>query len=341
MLVQSPLSHLSDILTQMRESAARYQVILRKNEAATRAVLIDPMLRALGWDTANTSMVEVEKTLDQVRADYALYDSNATVRIIIEAKSLGTNLSQPGFVMSLINYAFAFQLQDVFLTDGLIWQHFSNFQPGNVKVERILDLSHDDPVECAAYLVQRLDAAKFWPEEQSIDRLAQQVSQLESMVATLQQELHTLKRSVETLAPQPPAVPAPLKLPALDYVPLDALTDTNGRRPSHLRLPDGTELPIKRWKDVLRECCKYVLTTNRSLQLPLPDRAGKKVYLINTLPPAPGLSHVTEEYNGQIVYIYVNYDARNIVANARHVVQYVPPAAARVSVGVALVSTDA
>jgi predicted type IV restriction endonuclease len=244
MRIQSPLSNLSDVLTQIRESATRYQVTLKKNEAATRAVLIDPVLRALGWDTANTYMVEVEKTLDQARVDYALYDNNATVRVIIEAKSLGTNLAQAGFIMSLVNYAFTFQLQDIFLTDGIIWQHFTNFQPGNVKVERILDIVNDNPVECAAYLVQRLDAAKFWPEDQTIDKLAQQVTQLESIVATLRQEIDRLKLGVS------PATASASVTPIIDdnhtpamranYVELDQLTDITGKRPKYLRLPDRT-----------------------------------------------------------------------------------------------------
>jgi hypothetical protein len=102
MRIQSPLSNLSDVLTHIKESATRYQATLKKNEAATRAVLIDPVLRALGWDTANTYMVEVEKTLDQARVDYALYDKNATVHIIIDAKSLGVNLAQPSFILSLV-----------------------------------------------------------------------------------------------------------------------------------------------------------------------------------------------------------------------------------------------
>ena len=34
----------------------------------------------------NTKTNEVEKTIDQVRADYALYDSNQIPQIIIEAK---------------------------------------------------------------------------------------------------------------------------------------------------------------------------------------------------------------------------------------------------------------
>ncbi len=90
MRYQSPLGNLRDVLLQIQESANLYKITLKKNEAATRSVLIDPILRALGWNTANTNMVEVEKTLDNVRADYVLFDINQIPRIIIEAKSLNT-----------------------------------------------------------------------------------------------------------------------------------------------------------------------------------------------------------------------------------------------------------
>ena len=111
MRVVSPLSNLSDVLSQVKSSAARYAITLSKNEAATRAVLIDPILRALGWDTANTSMVEVEKTLLQTRADYALYDINGDVKVVVEAKQLGDNLNQQSVVLSWVNYAFRFGIQ--------------------------------------------------------------------------------------------------------------------------------------------------------------------------------------------------------------------------------------
>jgi hypothetical protein len=328
------LSNLSDVLTQIKDSAVRYRETLKKNEAATRSVLIDPVLRTLGWDTANTYMVEVEKTLDQARADYALYDHNSTVRVIIEAKALGTNLSQASLIMSLINYAFTFQLQDIFLTDGIIWQHFTSFQPGNVKAERTLDIANDNPVDCAAYLVQRLDAAKFWPEEQTIDKLAQQVTQLESMVSTLQQEVERLKGSSSSLVS--PALPmvASLKNVTINnnnsqalkesYVDLDQITDITGKRPSFFRLPDGTEIGIKRWKDILVESCKFALKHNPNIQIPFPDRAGKKVSLFSHIKPAAGISYISENYNGQTIYIYVNYDANNCIANARHVLRQVP-----------------
>lgn len=350
MRIQSPLSNLSDVLAQIKDSANQYQGTLKKNEAATRAVLIDPVLRALGWDTANTYMVEVEKTLEQARVDYALYDSNSTVRVIIEAKSLGTNLAQPGFIMSLVNYAFTFQLQDIFLTDGIIWQHFTNFQPGNVKVERTLDIVHDNPVDCAAYLVQRLDAAKFWPEEQTIDKLAQQVTQLESLVATLQQEVERLKTGMI----MPPRADIPgiaetdtsavqngkTQQSKVTYIELDQVADVTSKQPGHFRLPDGTEITVKRWKDVLRESCKFALLNNPNIPIPFPDRSGRKVSLFSHVKPAAGLSYITEEYNGQTIFIYVNYDANNCVANARYILQQVPRQCITVPAAVALVQGD-
>ena len=327
MRIQSPLSNLSEVLRQVNASAKLYQATLASNEAATRAVLIDPILRALGWDTANTSMVEVEKTLGKSRVDYALYDSNSNVRIIIEAKPFNANLSQPDIILSLVQYAFTFKLQDIFLTDGIVWHHYTNFQPGNVGTNKVLDFAHDDPVECAAYLVQALDAAKHWAEQQTIDTLAQQIAQLESTVATLQRDLVQLQQSLTLPAAPKPILPVPL--PKLDtntgtLIPLNQVVPSAQRKPTRLRLPDGTILKIEKWKDILRECCKFALDSNPSIPIPLPDRAGKKVSLFHTLKPPLGISYLTEQYNGQTIFIYVNYDANNCIANAIHVLKQVP-----------------
>jgi predicted type IV restriction endonuclease len=327
--IKSPLSNLSEVLRQVNTAGQLYQATLAVNEAATRAVLIDPILRALGWDTANTHMVEVEKTLGQVRADYALYDSNAAVRIIIEAKAFNSNLNQPTIIMSLVNYAFAFELQDVFLTDGIKWQHYTNFQPGGVLADKVLDLANDDPIECAAYLVQWLDAAKFWSEEQTIDALAQQVAQLENTVATLQRDVAQLQDTASA-SPMAITIPSPSvsannnNESAANFVELDKIDFSSRRKPKLLRLPDGTLLTISAWKDILRECCKFALARNPSIRIPFPDRAGRKVSLFNTVQPRTGISYVTEQYRGQTIYIYINYDARNCVANALYVLRQAP-----------------
>lgn len=321
MQIKSPLSNLSDILIEIQDSAKLYQETLKKNEAATRAVLVDPVLRALGWDTANTNMVEVEKTMVSVRADYALYDSNAIPRIIVEAKALGTDLDQKKLVMALVSYAYNFELKDVFLTDGVIWEHFDNFQPGNLSPSKTLNLAVDNPVDCAAYFVQHLDAAKYWSINQGIDVLSQRVDELENTVSNLQKKVAelTLNSPGEVISLQSPPQTSSEK-----YVLLAELEEIAGKKPSHFRLPNGEVIEVNTWKDILRESCKFTLEHNVSLQLPFPDRVGRKVSLFSLNKPANKVSFVTEQYNGQKIYIYLNYDSNNCVANAMYILEKLP-----------------
>ena len=321
MSFNSPLSNLSDTLIQIQESAKLYKKTLQRNEAATRAVLIDPVLRALGWDTANTNMVEVEKTMDSVRADYALYDNNAIPRIIVEAKALGIDLNQNKLVMALVGYAFSFGLNDVFLTDGIIWEHYDNFEPGNLSPSKILNLVTDDPVNCAAYFVQHLDAAKYWSIEQSIDVLSQRVDELENVISSLQKKVAELSLIMpSTSTNQPPQTHNEEDL----FISLTELDEIAGKKPSKLRMPDGEIYEINTWKDILRECCKFTLVHNLSLGIPYPDRVGKKVSLFSKDRPAKKVSFITEKYNGEEIYIYLNYDSNNCVKNAIYILDKLP-----------------
>jgi hypothetical protein len=104
-----------------------------------------------------------------------------------------------------VRYAFTFQLNNIFLTDGLTWQHFDNFQPGHEAPAKILALANDDVVACAAYLVQHLDAAQFWPVDQDIDVLSSRMDQMESAISTIQKDVATALRAI-----QAPCVGAPI-----------------------------------------------------------------------------------------------------------------------------------
>ena len=319
MRLQSPLGNLCEVLIQIKESANKYKATLSQNEAATRAVLIDPILRALGWNTSNTHMVEVEKSFEQVRADYVLNDFNGDPRIIIEAKALSTNLNQKNLLFGIVNYVYRFELEDIFLTDGLIWEHFENFNPKNLKPTRILNIIEDNSVDCAAYFVQHLDAAKYWPIEEDIDDFSQSIEELKSNVSTLQKEIIDLR----TLFGQAP-ITSQKQEKELNFIILTNLDEIAGKKPTHHKLPDGSILTIKNWKDVLRESCKFALKHNSSIPIPLPDRVGRKISLISYDKPQKGLSYISEEYNGKTIYIYMNYDSNNCVKNAEYILTFVP-----------------
>jgi type I restriction enzyme R subunit len=66
---------------------------MQLNEAATRALLIDPQLRAAGWPLSDRSLVRFEVPVDGYDAepwngvtDYCLYDSSGDVLAVVEAK---------------------------------------------------------------------------------------------------------------------------------------------------------------------------------------------------------------------------------------------------------------
>ncbi|MEN6408299.1 MAG: hypothetical protein ABFD44_01140, partial [Anaerolineaceae bacterium] len=242
-------------------------------------------------------------------------------RIIVEAKALDKSLDQKNLVLTLVSYAFSFGLNDVFLTDGKIWEHFDNFQPGNLSPSKTLNLESDNPVDCAAYFVQHLDAAKYWPIEQSIDVLSQRVDELENIVTNLQKKVVELTIS----SPNNGAYQqAPTQTQQGKFVPLAELDEIAGKKPSLFRLPNGEILEINTWKDILRESCKFTLDHNSSLQMPFPDRVGKKVPLFSLEKPANKVSFITEQYNGQKIYIYLNYDSYNCVANALYILEKSP-----------------
>ena len=344
MRIRSPLSNLAEVIGEIQRAAQEHEKTLKKNEAATRAVLIDPLLSALGWDTSNTHMVEVERTLTGAKLDYALYDANGTIRIIVEAKALSKDLASKQTLMSVVKYAFGVGIKDVYLTDGIRWHHFTEYKPGELDPKCEIDLAFGDPIVHAAYFVEHMDAAKFWPYQQSIDTLAQQVNELESTVATLATELAKL-RAASASSAQPDAMLGNNKgdlftkadsPKTYSFLALADLKDNTGTRPVALRLPDGTEFQVKTWKDVLRECCKFALGSNPNIPIPLLDYNGGKVNLLASIQPAKGVSYVKQEYNGSPVYIYVNYDANHAVLNAQHVLKQVPKPLLTVPAAVAL-----
>ena len=82
-----------DITRAVRDTRANIKSrrnLLENSEAQTRTVLIDPVLRAVGWDTSNPAVVRSEYGANGGFADYALLNpTTESPLIIVEAKKLG------------------------------------------------------------------------------------------------------------------------------------------------------------------------------------------------------------------------------------------------------------
>ncbi len=306
----SPLAAISLVIEQVRASARTNTSLFQNNEAATRAALIEPLLRALGWDTTNVRLVEPERTVANKQSlDYLLKDFEGKIRSVIEAKKLGESLDKLGHVGALIGYAFSLKPQNFFITDGLNWHCYSpthsQFQP----VET-LNLADANPVEAALQLVRWLDAAQSG-HGISIQQTAQVLALTShAPVATPNKAAKPVTKALQQ--------PKTLKSEAADFVEVSQLKSLDlpaGQKPKLLRLPNGTVKPISIWKDVLLEVCHLVLDTNPHLQLPLPDKAGKSRFLFSSRKPEKGSSSPAS-YNGKPVFIGTHYSTADCIANA-------------------------
>jgi len=118
---------LEDTLGQVRQRILRARSRRPVNEQNTKAALVEPILRALGWNPEDLEEVEREfkvKRRDKP-VDYALLVLR-TPRLFIEAKALGQNLDDRRWANQIMGYAAVAGVQWVVLTDGNEYRIFNS-----------------------------------------------------------------------------------------------------------------------------------------------------------------------------------------------------------------------
>ena len=89
----SLLEPLVSTIVTARHVIEQHRAHVSKNEIRTRNILVDPVLRALGWDVSVLEDVEVEHGAGQQRVDYALLGAERKPLVLIEAKKLDESLN--------------------------------------------------------------------------------------------------------------------------------------------------------------------------------------------------------------------------------------------------------
>ncbi len=316
MRLSSPILNLCKILEEQRLAASEHSSNLVTSEAATRAVLIDPVLRALGWDISNPAVVEVEKKIDSTAfyPDYVLKFDSGIPATFVEAKRYGMSLSPVTNAEKIaynqvraqsVAYAASLRIGSFWITNGITWQlHDPNTQ--NNPIFDQFNLLTDDHGIIASKLVNKLDVGQFWPFTS--------VSTLESRVAAL-----------ERLQTQPTAV-AVAQAAATNtvaYQALDPLLDLTRKSPEWFRLPDGREMQISAWYQMVLEMAKYVLENNSAVQIPLPNAAGGNP-ILSDRPFAPSITSRPLSYGGRTIWVYLTFAARDALRNTLYPAKFAP-----------------
>jgi hypothetical protein len=140
------MSNLELALATVRDRIAKYQ---RQGigEQDTKAALIVPILRALGWDLEDLEDVKLEyrrRPADNP-VDYALFLIR-TPRLFIEAKSLGAHINDGKWASQILTYATVAGVEWVALTDGNEWRIYNSHAPVPVeqKLFRVVRVADPD-----------------------------------------------------------------------------------------------------------------------------------------------------------------------------------------------------
>ena len=216
MLLDSLIREVANI----RSLISIHRLKFSQSETATRLSLIDPLLRALGWDTADPSRVSVEHDVAGKRIDYVLlgYDGNPVAGV--EAKKLHEPLGE--FFDTMVQYSVLLKAPYFVMTNGNNWQLFTGF------------LNMDDAKKKA-----------------EIDRHRVFSVSTSSFPRKFGLKLSSLWRPDFELVPPIPATemifwpasrfPAPRGWTKLTDV------DVKGPKPSAIMFPDGTEKTVMFW----------------------------------------------------------------------------------------------
>ncbi len=121
------LDNLQSAIEKLQKTIEAHRGYLAGDETRTRQVLIDPLLRKLGWDVSNPNIVQLEYKVKQGQPDYALMSKGKPVAVV-EAKRLRSDLGDDQIIQALA-YAVAGGIPYIIITNGDTWEMYDVFKP--------------------------------------------------------------------------------------------------------------------------------------------------------------------------------------------------------------------
>lgn len=280
------LEGLIQVIQNISNRVCKYPSIFQGNETQTRYSLINPLLKALGWDIEDPEQVRLE----YMYADYALFTGGKSI-MKIEAKSLNTDLKS-GLSQS-INYCIQDGTPYFAVTDGRRWEIYETHKA--VPLDQKLIVSFDlcsDPADAA------LQALILWHPTTGKTQVRKPFAPVAGIGSMSSDE----QGSRRTLA--------------------DLQASPHDKPPAKLRFPDGSQKSLNTWKDL---CCEIVRWLNSSGKLGTqncPIQRGER-YLVHYQPLHPNGKEFRGGVQVGKLWVETHYDAKSILYNSRLILKHV------------------
>ena len=313
------LEPLVSTIETLKERISTHSLTLRENETRTRMALIDPLLKALGWDTSDPALVAPEYDVSGRKADYALLGGDGSPSATVEAKKLGEPLGPHR--MQMLNYSNASDVEYAGLTDGDQWELYEVFKRGQLEERRILDVSiANTPTHEAA-----LKLLVLWRSNLTS---GQTVAANAPVLLALTQATRSEPNLQPTNAPSvstPPLQDSELSSHAADdtdWRPLSGINYKKGdSKPIGIKFSDASSIETSGgWTDAWFQVCEWLASTGRLTELHCPIRIsnGASRYLVHTKPiHSNGREFGQERKTTTGLSVERQYGPKQVLGNAR------------------------
>ena len=222
---------------------------LSQDETRTRQVLIDPLLKELGWDVGDPSAVELEHRIEKghtgsvfKKADYVLIHESAAFAVV-EAKRLGRPLDDE-VTSQASTYANIKDIPWVVVTDGDHWRMHEVFKRGPIEDRTVMkfQVAEDDASKCAlrSLALWRLNICDEDGPEQAVEPVLDDFDRIGPVVCPVIQDDDSDDAEDS------------------DWHPLATLEHT-GSTPTWIRFSDGAEYEITSWRRLPPTVAKHLV----------------------------------------------------------------------------------
>ena len=330
------LDELYELVVKLERRIADEGGALRQSEALTRYALVDPLLRALGWDTEDAKSVMPEYRSAAGVADYALFSGNGQPpALIIEAKKLGEPLDDIVALQSLCNLE---GTPHFALTDGRVWKIYATFEQAPLADRLIVEFAIGDMdavelcIKALALWRRSVVAGNVRTSSPMLRGRQGEGARVADAVVSDVVDAPVAKPDTpkpNTPAPKPdtpaPKVERPSRQSArvsdsddaLDWIPLSEYKAQSLQIPAAIMFPDGTKMNIRFQREIIIEVTRW-LVRNGLLQPHNPAHCpikGNTRYIISTGNVHPhGGTFVLPAWVDGVVWIETHADnPRNIL----------------------------
>ena len=303
-----PLENLLELIEILRNRIDEHGASLRQSEALTRYALIDPLLRELGWDTEDPSLVMPEYRLGPGFADYALIIDRKP-SIVVEAKPLGASLKDAA--SQGITYCITDGIRYFSVTDGSHWEIYETHRPVPIHEKRIVsfNLKVDAPAKAC------LQALALWQPSVGVGRIDLAQAPL---IETTEENARSTAGVRSSTYPPPSGLDK-------SWIPLSSFQPEAGTQSTvEIHFPDGKTAKLAQWQ-WYRVTTEIVGWLYEKGKFPVDNsrvQRGSR-YIVSDSPTHPNGKQFTAQKDVGPLFVEANYSSSYLVRNAQMIIEHV------------------